>query len=147
VLIPVFPLAGPLINLVLGRRLERLFGRWIIHSVAIAAVVASFGLAAYMVFGPLMQAFHAEQGGFGISQVVYTWIEAGRRSTVWTRQARLAARLAPLSGRDRRGWRLDWLRCLDTTGAAGGSTGSAAWTQQARLAARLAPVPGHDRRG
>jgi NADH-quinone oxidoreductase subunit L len=91
VLIPALPLAGALINLVLGRRLERLFGRWIVHSIAIAAVVAAFGIAAYMVFGPLLQAFHAEQGGFGINQVVYTWIEAG------SFKAQLAFRLDTLS--------------------------------------------------
>src|SRR4051812_28956593 len=89
--IPLAPLIGALINLVLGRWLERAFGRWVIHFIAIAAVVTAFGLSAYLVFGPLLHAFHDGQGGAGLNQLVYTWIEAG------SFKAQLAFRLDTLS--------------------------------------------------
>jgi NADH-quinone oxidoreductase subunit L len=89
--IPLLPLLGALINLVAGRSLERMFGRWIIHTIAIAAVGVSFVIAAVQVFGPLMQQFHEGHGGAGLVQVAYTWIEAGPF------KAQLAFRLDTLS--------------------------------------------------
>jgi NADH-quinone oxidoreductase subunit L len=89
--IPLAPLLGALINLVLGPWLERRMGRWVIHTIAIAAVVFAFGVAAYLVFGPLLQAFHEGRGGVGITQVAYTWIEVGAF------KAQLAFRLDTLS--------------------------------------------------
>ncbi|MBL9020313.1 MAG: NADH-quinone oxidoreductase subunit L [Myxococcales bacterium] len=72
--IPLFPLLGALVNLTLGRRL----GKTAAHTVAIAAVVASFGMSAWLVFGELWKAYKAGAGGTGIEQVVYTWIEVGQ---------------------------------------------------------------------
>jgi NADH-quinone oxidoreductase subunit L len=48
-------------------------------------------VSAYLVFGPLLQAFHEGRGGVGITQVVYTWIEVGAF------KAQLAFRLDTLS--------------------------------------------------
>ena len=91
VAIPLAPLIGALINLVLGPWLERKLGRWVIHTIAIAAVAFAFGVAVYLVFWPLLQAFHEGSGGAGITQVVYTWIEVGAF------KAQLAFRLDTLS--------------------------------------------------
>ncbi|HEY5936040.1 MAG TPA: NADH-quinone oxidoreductase subunit L [Kofleriaceae bacterium] len=87
--IAVLPLAGALINLTIGRRLSR----QAVHTIAIAAVAASCGIAIYMVFGPLMSQFRADPrlGGEGISQTVFTWIEVG------SFRADLAFRLDTLS--------------------------------------------------
>jgi len=85
--IPVLPLLGALINLTLGRRLARST----VHTIAIASVAGAFGLSAYLVFGPLLQEFHAGRGGIGIAQTVYTWIEVG------SFKAQLAFRLDTLS--------------------------------------------------
>ncbi len=71
--IPLLPLIGAFINLTIGRRLSRTA----VHTVAIAAVAAACGLSFYLVFGPLYTAFKAGQGGVGIAQTVYTWIEVG----------------------------------------------------------------------
>jgi len=91
ILIPLLPLVGALINLVAGRKLERAFGRWIVHTIAIGAVVGSFAIAAAQVFGPLLRQFHDGHGGAGLVQVAYTWIEAGPF------KAQLAFRLDTLS--------------------------------------------------
>ncbi|NVB80422.1 MAG: NADH-quinone oxidoreductase subunit L [Kofleriaceae bacterium] len=85
--IPLLPLIGAFINLTLGRR----FSKATAHSVAILAVGAAFGVAAYMVFGPLWKEFKAGHGGIGIEQTVYTWIEVG------SFKAQLAFRLDTLS--------------------------------------------------
>jgi len=73
--IPLLPLLGALINLTIGRRLSR----QAVHTIAVAAVAASCGIAIYMVFGPLLTQFRANArlGGEGIAQSVYTWIEVG----------------------------------------------------------------------
>ncbi|MBA3392242.1 MAG: NADH-quinone oxidoreductase subunit L [Deltaproteobacteria bacterium] len=71
--VPLLPLLGALINLTLGRRLSR----QTVHTIAIASVAAACGLSLYLVFGPLFKAFKAGQGGIGIVQNVYTWIEVG----------------------------------------------------------------------
>jgi NADH-quinone oxidoreductase subunit L len=71
--IPLLPLLGAFINLTIGRW----FSRGTVHTVAIAAVAASCGLSLYLVFGPLWTAFKAGNGGVGIYQQVYTWIEVG----------------------------------------------------------------------
>jgi NADH-quinone oxidoreductase subunit L len=85
--IPLLPLLGALINLVGGRW----FSKQTIHTIAIGAVFSAFLLSAYLVFWPLMELFHEGQGGTGISQVVYTWIEVG------SFKAQLAFRLDTLS--------------------------------------------------
>ncbi|MDQ3367152.1 MAG: NADH-quinone oxidoreductase subunit L [Myxococcota bacterium] len=71
--IPLLPLLGALINLTLGRRMSR----QTVHTIAIASVAAACGLSLYLVFGPLWKAYKAGQGGTGIVQQVYTWIEVG----------------------------------------------------------------------
>jgi len=85
--IPLLPLIGALINLTLGRRLSK----GVVSTVAIASVAAAFVLAAYLVFGPLVQEFEAGRGGTGITQTIYTWIEVG------SFKAQLAFRLDTLS--------------------------------------------------
>jgi len=85
--IPLLPLVGALFNLVLGRRVSK----QTVHTVAIAAVAGSFGLAMFLVFGDLLSEFRAGRGGAGLSTVVYTWIEAG------SFKAQLAFRLDTLS--------------------------------------------------
>ena len=85
--IPLLPLLGALVNLLLGRY----FSKTTIHTIAIAAVAASCGLAMYLVFGPLFSAFKDGQVGNGIEQNVYTWIEVGNF------KAQLAFRLDTLS--------------------------------------------------
>ncbi|HUS31364.1 MAG TPA: NADH-quinone oxidoreductase subunit L [Kofleriaceae bacterium] len=85
--IPLLPLVGAFINLTLGRR----FSKGMAHTVAIAAVGLACVLSAYLVFGPLFKLFKAGQGGVGIEQTVYTWIEVG------SFKAQLAFRLDTLS--------------------------------------------------
>jgi NADH-quinone oxidoreductase subunit L len=85
--IPLLPLVGALFNLVLGRRVSK----QTVHTVAIAAVAGSFGLAMFLVFGELLAEYRAGRGGIGITQIVYTWIEAGPF------KAQLAFRLDTLS--------------------------------------------------
>jgi NADH-quinone oxidoreductase subunit L len=85
--IPLLPLLGALINLVFGRWMSRAS----VHTVAVAAVVASCGVAIYLVFWPLWAAYKNGQGGIGIEQQVYTWIEVGQF------KAQLAFRLDTLS--------------------------------------------------
>src|SRR5258707_798385 len=75
--VPLLPLIGALINLTLGRW----FSRSTVHLFAIASVVAACGLACYLVFGPLFAEFKAGNGGTGIDQTVYTWIEVGSFKT------------------------------------------------------------------
>ncbi|HEX7841351.1 MAG TPA: NADH-quinone oxidoreductase subunit L [Kofleriaceae bacterium] len=85
--IPLLPLLGALINLVVGRRLSKAT----VHTIAIGAVAISFVLAMVAVFGDLLAVFRAGNGGIGITQVAYTWIEVGAF------KAQLAFRLDTLS--------------------------------------------------
>src|SRR5512146_2309799 len=85
--IPLLPLAGAFFNLVFGRW----FSKSLAHSVAIAAVGLAFVVSAAMVFGPLWREFKAGNGGVGIEQTAYTWIEVG------SFKAQLACRLDTLS--------------------------------------------------
>jgi NADH-quinone oxidoreductase subunit L len=85
--IPLLPLLGALINLTLGRS----FQRSTVHTIAVASVAGSLGLALYLVFWPLLAEFRAGHGGTGIMQVAYTWIEVG------SFKAQLAFRLDTLS--------------------------------------------------
>jgi len=85
--IPLLPLLGALINLTLGRWMSRTA----VNTIAVASVVASCGVALYLVFGPLLAAYRSGQGGVGIEQSVYTWIEVG------SFKAQLAFRLDTLS--------------------------------------------------
>src|SRR5688572_26561901 len=73
--IPLLPLLGALLNLTIGRRLSR----GSVHSIAIAVVVASFGLSAYLVFGPLLTEYRSDNPlGAVLEQNIYTWIEVGQ---------------------------------------------------------------------
>src|SRR5437016_668016 len=91
--IPLLPLLGALINLVIGRWLSR----GTIHTIAVAAVAAACGLSLYLVFYQMFLRNGAgpdaprvwETGG--ISQTVYTWLEIG------SFKADLAFRLDTLS--------------------------------------------------
>src|ERR1051325_2459620 len=85
--IPLLPLLGALFNLVLGSRLSKST----VSTVAVGTVAAACGISLYLVFGPLLQLFKAGQGGVGIEQTVYTWIEVG------SFKAQLAFRLDTLS--------------------------------------------------
>jgi len=76
--IPALPLIGAAFNLLFGRFLSRRT----VHLVAVAAVAASFFYAAYLVGGPLWEAFKVWRGSKtevmdGLYQQVYTWIEIG----------------------------------------------------------------------
>jgi NADH-quinone oxidoreductase subunit L len=76
--IPLLPLLGAAVNLILGRYLSRKT----VHAVAVTAVAASFALVVWHVAGPLWAKFMAFRAGdaaasTGIEQVVYTWIEVG----------------------------------------------------------------------
>ncbi|HSS00256.1 MAG TPA: NADH-quinone oxidoreductase subunit L, partial [Kofleriaceae bacterium] len=71
--IPALPLIGALLNLTFGRW----FSKQTVHTIAIAAVAAAFGIAAYAVFGPLYGEFRAGAGGIGLYHTVYTWIQVG----------------------------------------------------------------------
>ena len=71
--IPLLPLLGAAFNLTLGRRLSKS----VVHTVAIGTVAAACGISLWLVFGPLWTAFKGGQGGVGIAQTVYTWIEVG----------------------------------------------------------------------
>ena len=71
--IPALPLIGALLNLTFGRW----FSKQTVHTIAVAAVAAAFGIAAYSVFGPLYGEFRAGAGGIGLYHSVYTWIQVG----------------------------------------------------------------------
>ncbi len=71
--IPLLPLLGALINLTIGRRMSKEF----VHTVAIAAVAGSCVLVFWHVLGHLMPLYKAGQGGVGIKQVAWSWIEVG----------------------------------------------------------------------
>ena len=76
--IPALPLIGAAFNLIFGRFMSRRT----VHLVAVAAVVASFGYAAYLCMGPLWELFKAWRADRsevmgGLYQNVYTWIEVG----------------------------------------------------------------------
>jgi NADH-quinone oxidoreductase subunit L len=85
--IPLLPLIGAFLNLTFGRRAPK----WFVSGVAVLAVGLAFLLSAFMVFGPLLEEFHAGRGGTGIAQIAYTWIEVG------SFKAQLAFRLDTLS--------------------------------------------------
>src|SRR6188768_1756201 len=86
-LIPLLPLLGAFINLTAGRR----FSRATTNFFAVGSVAAACALSIYMVAGPLWAQFKAGQGGVGIEQTAYTWIEVG------SFKAQLAFRLDTLS--------------------------------------------------
>ena len=76
--IPALPLIGAAFNLLFGRFMSRRT----VHLVAVAAVAASFFYAAYLIGGPLWDAFKVWRGAKtevmdGLYQNVYTWIEVG----------------------------------------------------------------------
>jgi NADH-quinone oxidoreductase subunit L len=76
--IPALPLIGAAFNLLFGRFMSRRT----VHLVAVAAVAASFFYAAYLIGGPLWDAFKVWRGDKtevmdGLYQNVYTWIEVG----------------------------------------------------------------------
>src|SRR5574341_694700 len=99
-LIPLLPLAGAFFNLVAGRRLPRS----LINLFAIGSVLLACALSIYMVFGypslagklhwepsALWREFKLGNGGTGIEQTAYTWMEVGNF------KAQLAFRLDTLS--------------------------------------------------
>ncbi len=73
--IPLLPLLGALINLTLGRR----FSKTTVHTIAIAAIAGSCGLAFYLVFGPLWHQFQEGKGGIGLETPPdwWTWFQVG----------------------------------------------------------------------
>src|SRR3954469_16611959 len=70
--IPLLPLLGALINLTLGRR----FSKATVHTIAIAAVVGSCGLAIYLVFGPLLH-MYPDPRGLDTPPDWWTWFSVG----------------------------------------------------------------------
>jgi NADH-quinone oxidoreductase subunit L len=79
-LIPLFPLIGAALNLLIGRKLPRA----VVHTIAISAVTASFVTVAMLVTGPLWDVWSAwsavgrpEAINPGLHERVFTWIEAG----------------------------------------------------------------------
>jgi NADH-quinone oxidoreductase subunit L len=86
-LIPLLPLLGALLNLVIGRRLSK---GWI-GFFAVGSVAAACALSIYMIGWHLWPLFKSGQGGIGIEQIWYTWIEVG------SFKAQLAFRLDTLS--------------------------------------------------
>jgi NADH-quinone oxidoreductase subunit L len=99
--IPLFPLLGALVNLTLGRRLSR----QTVHAIAIASVVASFGIVLYMLLPPvgsfqggdLYRLFREGRGGDGVTQQVFTWLEVGSPTSQWHFKIDLAFRMDTLS--------------------------------------------------
>jgi len=76
--VPLLPLAGAFINLMLAKRLAR----QTVHFIAVASVAASFFTALYLCVGPLREAYgvwkaNGEQGAFGLTEHLWTWIQAG----------------------------------------------------------------------
>ncbi|MCE9577807.1 MAG: NADH-quinone oxidoreductase subunit L [Deltaproteobacteria bacterium] len=92
--VAALPLLGAFINLLFGRAMSRSM----VHVVAVASVAAAFGVAAYLVFGPLLTQFraHEGEGGVEISRTLWTWIEVGPADSVF--KVDLAFRLDTLSG-------------------------------------------------
>jgi NADH-quinone oxidoreductase subunit L len=91
--IPLLPLIGAFLNLAFARLFG--FSRTWVHVIAVASVVASCCLAFFLIFlapsGSLWAAYKNGQGGVGIEQTIYTWIEVG------SFKAQLAFRLDTLS--------------------------------------------------
>ena len=90
-LIILLPLAGAVVNLLVGRKMPRGF----VHAVAVGAVAGSLGVALWLIGGPLWAQFTAHQAGAAppplLEQTLYTWIEVGNL------QIDLAFRLDTLS--------------------------------------------------
>src|SRR5262249_41075556 len=85
--IPLLPLLGALVNLTLGKKLKKST----VSFIAVGTVAGACAIAIYMVAVPLWHDFTGGQGGVGITQTVYTWIEVGQF------KAQLAFRLDTLS--------------------------------------------------
>jgi NADH-quinone oxidoreductase subunit L len=68
-LIPLFPAIGAAINATLGATLQKRFGRWAVHTIALAAVWASFAAAMYAV-GIIL----AADGPVVLVDKLWTWI-------------------------------------------------------------------------
>src|SRR4051812_17777918 len=89
--IPLLPLIGSAINLVLGKRL----GKGLVTAVAVGSVLLAFALSAYLVFVKLLE--HPNGGELavwqqgGITQTAWSWLEVG------SFKAELAFRLDSLS--------------------------------------------------
>ncbi|HET6437147.1 MAG TPA: NADH-quinone oxidoreductase subunit L [Anaeromyxobacter sp.] len=86
-LIPALPLAGFAVNALLGVRLQKAFGKWIVHTVAIASVAASFAVA--LVF--LSEMLGLDAGHRHLQETLWNLFTAGRLSVD------LAFALDPLS--------------------------------------------------
>jgi NADH-quinone oxidoreductase subunit L len=73
-LIPLLPLLGAAVNLILGKRLPRS----VVHFVACGAVFAAATLALNVVFVDLYPLWKAGRAGVpAVGQTVYTWLHAG----------------------------------------------------------------------
>ncbi|MFH0901401.1 MAG: NADH-quinone oxidoreductase subunit L [Pseudomonadota bacterium] len=78
-LIPLLPLGGAAINLLIGRKLNRT----VVHSIACLSVAAAALLAIHAVAGPLWELWNSwhKAGGAGpapvINSILYTWIQSG----------------------------------------------------------------------
>jgi NADH-quinone oxidoreductase subunit L len=77
--IPLLPLAGAAFNLIFGRHLSRRS----VHVVAVGSVFAAFVVAAYLVAGPVWDAFQTWRAGgstgvmAGVDHTLFTWIKVG----------------------------------------------------------------------
>src|SRR5215813_6485366 len=77
--IPLLPLIGAALNLIIGRRLPR----WLVSAIACASVGLACAYALYVVGGPYYEAWkHAREAGRAAAPQfvdnVYTWIQSGR---------------------------------------------------------------------
>lgn len=73
-LIPLFPLIGATINATIGWKLQQLFGKKIVHRIAVTAMLCAFGVAVYS-FTQLLQLGHEERF---IQQTLWNMLTAGR---------------------------------------------------------------------
>jgi len=86
-LIPALPLAGFVINVLVGWKLQKALGKWAVHTIGVGTVAASFCLALWFLFRMLgLDAEHRH-----MQQTLWNLLTAGRLS------ADLAFALDPLS--------------------------------------------------
>jgi NADH-quinone oxidoreductase subunit L len=75
--IPLLPLLGAAVNLIIGRKLPR----WLVSTIACASVGAACAIAVYAVAGPLYDGWKAARlAGADVAPIVndvYTWIRSG----------------------------------------------------------------------
>src|SRR5664279_552276 len=76
--IPLLPLLGATINLVLGRY----FSKWMVNLVAVGSVGLAFALAATLVFGGLF--YHPPDPGHAGQVLEALWKTGGYSQTAWS---------------------------------------------------------------